>query len=42
MNLFIENSDLYTICKENALPSCQHFSIDSIGQQWLDLMKFNN
>jgi len=42
MNLFVENTDLYTICKENALPSCQHFSMDSIGQQWLDLMKFNN
>jgi len=42
MNLYVENTDLYTICKENALPSCQHFSIDSIGQQWLDLIKFNN
>jgi len=42
MNLFIENTDLYTICKENALLSCQHFSIETIGQQWLDLMKFNN
>jgi glycosyltransferase involved in cell wall biosynthesis len=41
MNLFIENSDLYSICKENALPSCQQFSIDSIGQQWLDLIGFN-
>ena len=42
MNLFIENTDLYTICKENALPSCQHFSIETIGKQWLDLMKLNN
>lgn len=42
MNLFIENTGLYTICKEYALPSCQRFSIDSIGQQWLDLMKLNN
>ena len=42
MNIFVENNDLYTNCRENTLPSCQHFSIDSIGQQWLDLMKFNN
>jgi glycosyltransferase involved in cell wall biosynthesis len=42
LNLFVENTDLYTICKENALPSCQQFSIDSIGQLWLNLIQLNN
>ena len=32
MNLFIDDNELYTFCKENALPSCHHFSIDLIGQ----------
>jgi N-acetylgalactosamine-N,N'-diacetylbacillosaminyl-diphospho-undecaprenol 4-alpha-N-acetylgalactosaminyltransferase len=42
MNLFIEDEKLYNFCKENAFPSCLPFSIDSIGQQWLELMQLNN
>jgi N-acetylgalactosamine-N,N'-diacetylbacillosaminyl-diphospho-undecaprenol 4-alpha-N-acetylgalactosaminyltransferase len=41
MNLFIDDNELYTFCKENALPSCHHFSIDRIGQKWMDLMQLN-
>jgi glycosyltransferase involved in cell wall biosynthesis len=39
MNLFIEDEVLYDYCKKNTLKSIQHFSLDSIGKQWLDLMK---
>jgi glycosyltransferase involved in cell wall biosynthesis len=42
MNLFMEDKELYTFCKENALPSCQHFSLENIGKQWLDLMQIKN
>jgi N-acetylgalactosamine-N,N'-diacetylbacillosaminyl-diphospho-undecaprenol 4-alpha-N-acetylgalactosaminyltransferase len=42
MNLFFEDEKLYTFCKENAFQSSSPFSIDNIGQQWLDLMKINN
>ena len=42
MNLLNDDSELYTICKQNSLPSSQHFSIDIIGQQWIDLMQFNH
>jgi len=41
MNLFIEDVVLYKYCKKNALESVQHFSLDNIGEQWLDLMKIN-
>jgi len=41
MNLFIDDNELYTFCKENALPSCHHFSIDRIGQKWMELMQLN-
>ncbi len=41
MNLLFNNIELYTICKENALPSSYHFSVENIGQQWLDLMQLN-
>ena len=41
MNLLVNNIELYTICKENALPSSYHFSVENIGQQWLDLMQLN-
>ncbi|MBX9806830.1 MAG: glycosyltransferase [Flavobacteriaceae bacterium] len=41
MNLFIENQELYNYCKKNSLASIQHFSLDNIGKQWLDLMKIN-
>ncbi|WP_281635966.1 glycosyltransferase [Flavobacterium marginilacus] len=39
MNLLIEDKDLYLFCKKNALESIQHFSLDKIGKQWLDLMQ---
>jgi N-acetylgalactosamine-N,N'-diacetylbacillosaminyl-diphospho-undecaprenol 4-alpha-N-acetylgalactosaminyltransferase len=42
LNLFMEDIELYTFCKENALPSCQHFSLENIGKQWLDLMQIKN
>ena len=38
MNLFVTDEKLYNYCKENALQSIQHFSIEVIGKQWLDLM----
>ena len=41
LNLLIENSDLYEHCKANASTSVQRFSLEIIGQQWLDLMKIN-
>ncbi len=42
MNLLIEDKDLCLFCKKNALESIQHFSLDKIGEQWLDLMQINN
>lgn len=41
MNLFIEDEVLYDYCKKHTLASIQHFSLESIGKQWLDLMKIN-
>ena len=41
MNLFIEDVKLYNYCKKNTFDSIQHFSIENIGKQWLDLMKIN-
>ena len=42
LNLFMEDKELYTFCKENAFQSCQHFSLENIGKQWLDLMQIKN
>ena len=39
MNLFVKDHELYKFCKSNAYPSIQRFSIEQIGQQWLDLLK---
>jgi glycosyltransferase involved in cell wall biosynthesis len=39
MNTMIKNKELYLHCKQNAKSSIQRFSIDSIGNQWLELMK---
>lgn len=39
MNAFIEDQALYDNCKQNSFKSIQHFSLDYIGKQWLDLMK---
>jgi len=40
MNLFVEDDKLYAFCKENALPSTNRFTLDTIGKQWLDLIGF--
>lgn len=42
MNLFIENDELYQYCKKNTLASIQKFSLDTIGKQWLNLMKIES
>jgi glycosyltransferase involved in cell wall biosynthesis len=41
MNLLIENKELYLFCKKNAVESIQRFSLDKIGEQWLDLMQID-
>jgi len=42
MNLLVEDEELYNYCKINALESIQHFSLDNIGKQWLNLMKIDD
>ena len=39
MNRLIEDEELYNYCTKNALESIQHFSLDNIGKQWLNLMQ---
>jgi N-acetylgalactosamine-N,N'-diacetylbacillosaminyl-diphospho-undecaprenol 4-alpha-N-acetylgalactosaminyltransferase len=39
MNLFIEDSELYEYCKKHTFESIQQYSLDTIGEQWLNLMK---
>lgn len=41
MNEFISDQDLYNHCKKNSLKSVSKFSIEKIGQEWLDLMKID-
>ncbi|WP_304198366.1 glycosyltransferase [Flavobacterium alvei] len=41
MNRLFLDQELYTNCKKNALASIQQFSLDTIGKQWLNLMKIN-
>ncbi|WP_338407186.1 glycosyltransferase [uncultured Flavobacterium sp.] len=41
MDLFVENQVLYDYCKKNAFESIQRFSLENIGKQWLNLMKFD-
>ena len=41
MNLFIEDQKLYEHCKKYSLESVSKFSIEKIGKEWLDLMKFD-
>lgn len=36
INLFVNDSDLYSICKENAKQSVQKFSVENIAQIWDD------
>ena len=42
MNLIIGDVDLYNYCKTNASESIQRFSLDTIGKQWLNLMKIDD
>ena len=39
MNHMVDNKELYLHCKQNAKSSVQRFSIEKIGNQWLELMK---
>ena len=41
MNLMIEDFALYQICKQNAVASVQQFSLENIGNQWLNYLKIN-
>ncbi len=38
MNLFVADENLYTSCKQNAMKSVEKFSLENIGNQWLDCM----
>ncbi|WP_293872560.1 glycosyltransferase [Flavobacterium sp.] len=39
MNLFIENNQLRAYCKQNTKTSLELFDIETIGKQWLELIK---
>lgn len=39
MNLFFENSELREHCRQNTKTSIQSFDLETIGQQWLELVK---
>lgn len=39
MNLFVTDNNLYLQCKENALFSVKQFSIENIGNEWLNVFK---
>lgn len=41
MNVLVENKKLYKYCKQNAKESVTPFLLDTIGKEWLDLMKIN-
>jgi glycosyltransferase involved in cell wall biosynthesis len=41
MNLMIEDIDLYQFCKQNALKSVEKFSLENIGNQWLEYLKID-
>lgn len=41
MNRLFLDEELYNNCKKNTLTSIQQFSLDTIGKQWLNLMKIN-
>ena len=42
MNIFIEDTNLYNSCKNFTLQSVEKFSIDIVGQNWLELMGLDN
>ncbi|PZR21430.1 MAG: glycosyltransferase family 4 protein [Flavobacterium psychrophilum] len=39
MNTLAEDENLYTTCKQNATASVHKFSIENIGQNWLEFLK---
>ena len=39
MNLFVSDNNLYLHCKENAVSSVKPFSLETIGNKWLNLFK---
>jgi glycosyltransferase involved in cell wall biosynthesis len=41
INELYSNTALYENCKENSWQSVQKFSLENIGNQWLDLMQIN-
>lgn len=41
MNVMVEDEKLYQYCKQNAKESVTPFLLDTIGNQWLDLMQIN-
>jgi N-acetylgalactosamine-N,N'-diacetylbacillosaminyl-diphospho-undecaprenol 4-alpha-N-acetylgalactosaminyltransferase len=41
MNEFVNDEKLYQYCKQNAKESIGPFMLDTIGNQWLDLMQIN-
>jgi glycosyltransferase involved in cell wall biosynthesis len=41
INLLTEDNVLYQHCKQNTLQSIQKFSLENIGEKWLDLMQIN-
>jgi glycosyltransferase involved in cell wall biosynthesis len=38
MNLFVVDENLYSKCKQNALKSVEKFSLENIGNQWLEYL----
>ncbi len=38
MNLMFTDQELYDFCKQNAFSSMQRFSLDKIGEQWLEML----
>ncbi len=39
MNMMVDNQELYLHCKQNAKSSVEKFSIEKIGNQWLELLE---
>ena len=42
LNLLLLDEALYKKCKNNSIDSVKKFSLNVIGDQWLDLMRFKN
>jgi glycosyltransferase involved in cell wall biosynthesis len=41
MNIMTEDVELYQFCKRNSQQSVEKFSLENIGNQWLDFLKIN-